>query len=131
MDIKFFTNSLSKYADYYNPNDLFDKIKEVARKAGVKLIYAVLLLYYSTLDKDLPTKDRLMVLSALGYFILPVDLIPDYLPGGFTDDMAALVFVLKTVWNNLTPVTKHKAQNRLKEWFGNVSEKELYIPGIG
>ena len=97
MDIKSFTNNLQKYADYYNPNALFEKIKNVARKAGVKLVYIVLLLYYSTLDKELPVKDRLKVIAALGYFILPLDLIPDALPGGFADDTAALIFVLKQV----------------------------------
>lgn len=130
MDIKGFTNNLSKYAGYYNPSALFDKIKSVARKAGVKVVYVVLLLYYSTLDKELPVKDRLMVLAALGYFILPLDFIPDALPGGFTDDMAALVFVLKKVWNNLTPATKRKAHDRLNEWFGEVSEADIHIPGL-
>ena len=130
MDIKSFTNNLQKYADYYNPNALFEKIKNVARKAGVKLVYIVLLLYYSTLDKELPVKDRLKVIAALGYFILPLDLIPDALPGGFADDTAALIFVLKQVWNNLTPATKQTAHDRLLEWFGEISENELHIPGL-
>lgn len=130
MDINFFKNNMQKYADLYNPGALFEKIKNMAKKAGVKLVYSVLLLYYSTLDRELPIKDRLMVLAALGYFILPVDLIPDALPGGFADDTAALIFVLKQVWNNLTPETKRKARNRLSEWFGEVSESDLHIPGI-
>ena len=33
-----------KYADCYNPGALFDKIKQVAVKAGVKLVYIVLIL---------------------------------------------------------------------------------------
>ena len=126
MDLKSFSNNLQNYAGYYNPDSLFEKIKNVARKAGVKLVYIVLLLYYSTLDEELPMKDRLMVIAALGYFILPIDLIPDALSGGFADDMAALVYV----WNNLTPATKQKAQNRLREWFGDISEKDLVIPGL-
>ena len=130
MDIKVFKQNLSKYADYYTPNALFEKIKTVARKAGVKVVYVVLLLYYSTLDKELPIKDRLMVLAALGYFILPVDLLPDALPGGFADDTAALIYVLKQVWKNLTPETKLKSQSRLREWFGNVSDSDLHIPGL-
>lgn len=73
MNLNAFTSNLQKYADLYNPNELFDKIKKVARKAGVNIIYVVLLLYYSTLDKELPVKDRLMVIAALGYFILPLD----------------------------------------------------------
>lgn len=130
MDIKAFRDNLSKYAGYYNPGALFEKIKKVARKAGVKLVYIALLLYYATLDKDIPTKDRLMILAALGYFILPFDLIPDALPGGFADDTAALVYVLKQVWNNLTPAVKQKARTRLQEWFGNVPDSELKIPGL-
>ena len=130
MDLKSFTGNLQKYADYYNPNALFEKIKKVARKAGVKIVYIVLLLYYSTLDKELPMKDRLMVLAALGYFILPIDLIPDALPGGFTDDMAALVYVLRQVWSNLTIETKQKARARLEEWFGTVTDADLHIPGL-
>ncbi len=86
MDINDFTNNLPKYAGYYNSTALFDKIKQWARKAGVKLVYIVMLLYYSTMDKELPAKDQLMVLAALGYFILPINLIPDALPGGFVDD---------------------------------------------
>jgi hypothetical protein len=130
MDLKFFKDNLSKYAGYYNPGELFEKIKKVATKAGVKLVYVVLLLYYATLDKELPIKDRLMVLAALGYFILPLDIIPDALPGGFADDTAALFFVLKQVWNNLTPATKRKAHDRLNDWFGEVPESDLHIPGI-
>lgn len=130
MDTSFFTSNLSRYADNYTPASLFDKIKAMARKAGVKVVYIVLLLYYSTLDKDLPINDRLMVIAALGYFILPLDLIPDALPGGFADDTAALLFVLKQVWNNLTPATKSKARGRLNEWFGEVSEADLHIPGL-
>ena len=52
MNLNAFTSNLQKYADVYNPHELFDKIKNVARKAGVKIIYIVLLLYYSTLDKE-------------------------------------------------------------------------------
>lgn len=130
MDIKSFTSNLQKYAAYYDPNALFEKIKKVAKKAGVKIVYAVLILYYATLDKDIPVKDRLMILAALGYFILPLDLIPDALPGGFADDMAALVFVLKQVWDNLTPSTMQKARDRVREWFGNVTDEELHIPGL-
>ncbi|MDE6006479.1 MAG: DUF1232 domain-containing protein [Muribaculaceae bacterium] len=130
MNIKSSKGNLQKYANYYNPPVLFQKIKNVARKAGVKLIYVVLLLYYSTLDKELPLKDRLMVLAALGYFILPVDFIPDALPGGFADDTAALIYVLRQVWSNLTPFTKGKAHARLREWFDNVSEDDIKIPGL-
>lgn len=129
MDVKKFR--LARYARYYTPSSLFGKLKKVGRKAGVKLVYVVLLLYYSTLDKELPVKDRLMVIAALGYFIMPVDLLPDALLGGFTDDTAALLYVLRRLWNNLTPATRRKARERLSEWFGEVTDSDVYIPGLG
>lgn len=130
MDLNFFKNNLTKYADLYKPADLFPKIKKVAKKVGVNIVYVVLLLYYASLDKNIPIKDRVMILAALGYFILPVDLIPDALPGGFADDTAAIMFVLRQVYNNLTDDVKQRARTKLTEWFDNVSDDDLKIPGI-
>ena len=130
MNLTRFKDNLSKYSSYYNPAALFEKIKGVAKKVGVKIVYLVLILYYATLDKGLPIKDRLMVIAALGYFILPADLIPDAIPGGFADDTAALMYVLSHIWKNLTPETKRKARERLTEWFGEVPDSELHIPGL-
>ncbi|MBD5357640.1 MAG: DUF1232 domain-containing protein [Bacteroides sp.] len=127
---KYFIEHLSKYEDYYNPDKLMEKIKKYGRIAGIKVVYAVLILYYASMDKNIPTKDRLMIFAALGYFILPLDFIPDTLPLGFTDDMAALTFVLKTIWSNLTPNVFAKARKKLEEWFGPVTDEEIYIPGI-
>lgn len=125
MNIKAFKENLNRYAEFYNPNALFEKIKKFAKKAGVKTIYVVLILYYATFDKALPVKDRLMVLAALGYFIIPLDLIPDALPGGFADDAGALFYVVKHIWNNLSEETFNKAKLKLGEWFGDVDETQL------
>ena len=125
MDISKFTSNLSTYADYYSPTKLFSKIKNVAKKAGVNVIFAVLVLYYATFDKDLPVKDRLLVIAALGYFILPLDLIPDTIPGGFTDDAAALAYVERHIWKNLSDSTIAKAKQQLNEWFPDVNTSDL------
>lgn len=127
MDLNIFKNNLEKYAAYYNPSSLFDKIKKYAKKAGVKTVYVILILYYASFDKSLPVKDRLMVVAALGYFILPVDLIPDTLPGGFADDAGAALYVVRHIWSNLSDDTFRKAHNKLSEWFGTVNESELAI----
>lgn len=126
-NIKVFKDNLTKYADYYNPNALFEKIKKFAKKAGEKTVYLVLILYYATFDKALPVKDRLMVVAALGYFILPLDFLPDALPGGFVDDAGALLYVVKHIWGNLSDETFRKAKQKLSEWFGDVEEGELKI----
>ena len=127
MDINIFKNNLDKYASYYNPTAFFDKIKKYAKKAGVKTVYVALILYYASFDKSLPVKDRLMVVAALGYFILPLDLIPDALPGGFADDAAAALYVVKHIWSNLSDDTFQKARQKLSEWFGPINDSQLTI----
>nr|CDL66684.1 unnamed protein product [uncultured bacterium] len=113
-----------------NPKWYTDLLFKVGKKAGVKVVYTVLVLYYALFDEEIPAKDRMMVMAALGYFILPVDLIPDGLPLGFTDDMAALVYVLKQIWNNLTPETIAKAKAKVREIFGDVDDRDFDIPRL-
>ena len=46
---------------------------------------------------------RNLVLAGLGvlYLVSPLDVIPDFLPGGFADDAAVIGFVLRKVRNEL------------------------------
>lgn len=127
MNIGAFKNNLEKYAAIYNPGSLFDKIATYAKKAGIKTVYIILILYYASFDKSLPVKDRLMVIAALGYFILPVDLLPDAMVGGFVDDAGAALYVLKHIWHNLSDETFRKAKLKLNDWFGSVEESDLKI----
>ena len=126
MKYKLDKESVSGYAQVYNPSKLLDKLGKVAKKAGVKVVYAVLLLYYALLDGDVPLKDKAIVVGALGYFILPFDFIPDMLgPLGYTDDLSALVLALKTIWSSITPAVKEQAMRRLREWFDEIDPADL------
>jgi len=54
--------------------------------------------YFCALDRRTPTRVRAMLLSALAYFVLPVDVVPDILAGvGFTDDVTVLLGTLALV----------------------------------
>jgi uncharacterized membrane protein YkvA (DUF1232 family) len=56
----------------------------------------------------------MVLVAALGYFILPADLIADIIPGlGFTDDIAFLSYAITTVTDYLSPEIKEKAQQKL------------------
>ena len=88
--------NLDDYAQYFNDSRLWRKLKKVAQKAGRKAVYYVLVLYYVARDPAVPSSMKLKILGALGYFILPLDFIPDAILGlGFTDDLAALGKTLK------------------------------------
>jgi uncharacterized membrane protein YkvA (DUF1232 family) len=48
--------------------------------------------------KEIETKNIVIILSSLLYFLLPIDFIPDFLPVlGFADDIALLTFVLNSL----------------------------------
>lgn len=128
MKYKLDKDTISGYAQDYSPSKLLDKLSKVAKKAGVKVVYAVLLLYYALLDGDVSLKDKAIVIGALGYFILPLDFIPDMLgPLGYTDDMTALIYALKTIWDNITPAVHSKARSKLGEWFDEVEQSDLKL----
>ena len=123
--------NLDEYAQYFNDSKLWKKLKKVARKAGRKAVYYVLVLYYVSRDPAVPRSMKLKVLGALGYFILPLDIIPDFVLGlGFTDDLAALAWALFTMRKYITPEIERKARERLREWFGPEvgEETDLTIP---
>ena len=83
--------NIEKYSGHFSEESLWDKMVRVARKAGMEVIYGVLLLYYVLASKTTSTSDKAKIVGALGYFILPLDLVPDALPlVGYTDDLAAI-----------------------------------------
>lgn len=95
-------------------------------KAGLKVVYPALLLYYMLNDPDISLKNKLYLAGALGYFIFPVDAIPDFAPLiGFTDDISVLFLTLSLLKENITDKHRELAGEKLKEWFNNYSKKEL------
>ena len=83
---------IEKYQEHYDEKKLGTKLPKVARKAGSKLVYAVLLLYYVLRSKTVSNADKTKIYGALGYFLLPLDILPDFIPlAGYTDDLTAVI----------------------------------------
>ena len=99
----------------------------MARKAGVKTVYAALLLYNALLSGNIPLKHKAVVVAALGYFILPADIVADILPGGLLDDAGLLLYTAKLIWDNITPETHEKARRQLTRWFGEIDPAEIKL----
>lgn len=117
---------IAQYQEHYSESGLFAKIGKVCKKAGIKAIYYVLLLYYVLLDEDTSLKDKAVIIGALGYFILPIDLVPDFIPiAGYADDIAALTACLHTVKANITPAVRKKAVQKLYDWFVDVDYSKV------
>lgn len=115
-----------KYSLTYTDKKLFEKLKKFAVKSGKKLVYIVLLLYYTLKKDNVPKKVKAVIIGALGYFIAPLDAIADFIPFvGYTDDLSALMMALAVVSIYVDKETKEKAKSRLESWFGEVAESEL------
>lgn len=114
------------YANKFSPSDFVDKVARIAKRAGAKLVYAALILYYTLQSDKVSTTDKALIVGALGYMISPLDVVPDAIPiVGLTDDLAVLVYVLKKVWGNVEQDIKDKAKARLSKWFDEDEIKEI------
>jgi uncharacterized membrane protein YkvA (DUF1232 family) len=106
------------YASKFSQKDFTEKISRIAKRAGAKLVYAALILYYTLQSDKVSKKDKAIIIGALGYMISPLDVIPDAIPiAGLTDDLAVLLYVLKKVWTDIDPEIEGQAKNRLSKWF--------------
>ena len=119
-------DNIEKYQGHYNEKGFLKKLPKAARKAGSKLVYCALLLYYVLKNPSVSKGDKSKIYGALGYFLLPLDILPDFIPlVGFTDDLAALIACIKSVYECVTPQIKTKAANKLASWFTEVESISL------
>ena len=106
------------YASKFSQSEFAEKISRIAKRAGSKLVYAALILYYTLQSDKVSKADKAIIIGALGYMISPIDVIPDAIPiAGLTDDLAVLLYVLKKVWTGIDPEIVDKAKRRLSKWF--------------
>lgn len=85
-----------KYAGKYSSSSFLENISHIAKRAGSKLVYVALILYYTLQSDSVTRKDKLMIVGALGYLVSLFDVIPDAIPiAGLGDDFTVLLYVLK------------------------------------
>lgn len=107
-------------------SQLWATLKKHAKKAGLKTVYSVLLLFYAFQRKETPLWAKNIILGALTYFISPFDFLPDLTPVlGYTDDLGVLSFGISAVACYINDEVRQQARQRLSRWFGEVDDKEL------
>lgn len=71
--------------------------------------------YYCALDTQTPRKVKMILFGALGYFVLPVDAVPDVLAGlGFTDDATVLATAMAVVGSHIQDHHRRAARKLLR-----------------
>ena len=93
-------------------------LARLLRRAGRTIARPAIECFEMLIDGATPQQARLTVLAALTYLVLPLDLIPDFIPAaGFSDDLVAITALLGLCSRHLTPDIRERAQRRLDLWF--------------
>src|SRR5690606_5877729 len=116
----------TRYQKFFTRQGFWDKLGPRARSMGRGTLEKALYLYYAVQSPLTPKWAKRVIYGALGYFILPLDAIPDLAPFlGYTDDLSVMAAALATVAFYITPDVKAQAQKKLDHWF-NTPEKPAY-----
>ena len=112
----------TRLSDYFRNNP--DAIKQVLHdfpgkirehSNGVSFAVQATAMYYALKDPKTSIKVKVILAAALAYFIMPIDVIPDWILGfGFTDDLAVIVMVLKQLSGSVTEEHYSLARRRLQ-----------------
>ena len=107
---------------WYSAPRLWRTLCKASASAGRKTLLTALTLFYCLQDRDTPTWAKGVIIGALGYLVLPTDLVPDIIPGiGYGDDWGALVAALGTVAAYIKDEHKSKAVAQLERLFGSAN----------
>ena len=107
----------SAHAASFTESFFWRTVGRVTRRAGRELIEEAVTLYHCLRDPDTPTWARAVIVGALGYFIMPMDAVPDFLPGvGLTDDLATFVAATTCVALHVKAEHRHRARRFVAAW---------------
>lgn len=122
----YLVDNAGKLKKWFSDAQLTEKLSKVARNLGSAILYPVLLLYNLYKSPSTSTKDKMMIIAPLAYFIMPIDLVPDAIVGlGFADDGLAIMTALKTLASSITPEILEQTKAMHKNLIGDIDEKEL------
>lgn len=107
------------FSKHYSADAFWNKLRRFAKQAGKEVVEKAFILYYVGNDPNAPTWAKGVVGAALGYFIFPLDAIPDLAPFvGYADDLGAIVAALAALASCTSKEHIDRAKDKTKEWFG-------------
>ena len=113
------------YSNKFTNGEFLEKIAKIAKRAGAKLVYIALVLYYTLQSDTVSIKDKAIIVGALGYLVSPLDVIPDAIPiVGLGDDLAVLLYVIGKI-GDVSEEIKEKAKSKLTKWFDEDEMEEI------
>jgi uncharacterized membrane protein YkvA (DUF1232 family) len=100
--------------------DFWQKLKATCRK--IPFIDDLTSVYYCALDPATPLQVKAILFGALAYFVVPFDVLPDFMPLlGFTDDAAVLYAALRTIAPHIKDDHRRQAKTAIDRLAGDIS----------
>ena len=97
------------------------KLRRVLRR--IPFAEDLLAAYYCATDKETPSWVKAVLMGAVAYFVLPADLLPDFIAVlGFTDDASVLMAALSAVGGHIREPHRERAKAKLGELAGEGPE---------
>ena len=115
----------TSYSKYYDDKRFWRKVRRIAQKVGGSVLKPVLLLFYMMKSDSVSLKDKAYIVGALGYFVLPIDIVPDFLAVlGYTDDLAVITLLIKYLKDNITPEIEMRVDAKIHDLMETKEEQE-------
>lgn len=102
----------------YSDERFWRKLTRFGKHAGREVARKALQLYFVLKRPDVPVWAKSTIIGALGYFISPLDAVPDFIAGvGYTDDASVLAAALVAVSIYIDEDVKRRADEVLARWW--------------
>ena len=95
-------------ADSIGKTGPFEQLQE-----RLKLLFEIVKYWHNGSYKEIPTGSIIIIFIGLLYFVTPIDVVPDFIPGGFIDDAFVLGLVIKQVGSDLDKFKLWKSSQSL------------------
>jgi uncharacterized membrane protein YkvA (DUF1232 family) len=113
MDNRYFESARKKALHFLRDNETLDRLLEESREkiqdlnlsnfsleklfAYLRILIRMIKSYSSGDYQVIPWKTIVVMVAAVVYFVMPIDLIPDFIPvAGFVDDLGVLMWVFNS-----------------------------------
>lgn len=84
------------FSKHYSDGSFWSTIRKFAGK--IPFLRDALAMYYCLNDSDTPGWVKVLIIGALGYFIFPLDAVPDFIPvAGMADDAGVIAAALAAI----------------------------------
>lgn len=101
----------------FEERSFWSTLSRFAGRIGGAGVRQALTLYFAMRDPDTPRRAKATIAGALGYLVVPIDVIPDVLVGvGYGDDVTALALAAGVVAMHIKPEHRAAARARIEKW---------------